>query len=530
MAFGCRSDEIDADHWYECAEHVSRHITEGTVGVLRAVLVRWMEQLPKMRPEHQKQVGAIGRRILEDAEQKPQRRRWLYFVGIATVCRTFCTDPEQSEHVLRPLIQQSMLDADRIEALLRLTHEAESLVDQAPHLLHDLYRNVLSATDIPDEWRPLGSGTIMAMNINIKDSFTLSEIDLGKIYPKYLDRAPKLALESLAAALDAYPSAVYLRIARANNSIVGDAKVFLTRLWIRRRLAMGPYSMDLRERVAAVINEGEGSQRQVAKRFRVSVSFVTRLLQRRRDAGTLAPKPHGGGPRPVLGFPEQVRLAMLIAEHPDATLNQLKERGGFACTLTTIWRTLRRFRLTYKKKTLHARERDDPKVQAKRRRYRRKVEQMDAKRLVFVDETGINTAMTPTHAWARRGKRAIGSVPTSWGSTTVIAALGLDGVRAPLVFPGATDTQAFQTYVDEVLAPELHPGDVVIFDNLKPHLAPHVAESIEARGPASCPCRRTVRTTTRSRSCGRSSKGNFVGSRRGCEMTCTMLLVRPWTM
>ena len=282
-------------------------------------------------------------------------------------------------------------------------------------------------------------------------------------------------------------SAVYLRIAGANNSIVGDAKVFLTRLWIRRRLAMGPYSMDLRERVAAVIDEGEGSQRQVAKRFRVSVWFVTRLLQRRRDAGTLAPKPHGGGPRPVLGFPEQVRLAMLIAEHPDATLNQLKEWGGFACTLTTIWRTLRRFRLTYKKKTLHARERDDPKVQAKRRRYRRKVEQMDAKRLVFVDETGINTAMTPTHAWARRGKRAIGSVPTSWGSTTVIAALGLDGVRAPLVFPGATDTQAFQTYVDEVLAPELHPGDVVIFDNLKPHLAPHVAESIERAGASVLP-------------------------------------------
>ena len=99
---------------------------------------------------------------------------------------------------------------------------------------------------------------------------------------------------------------------------------------------MGPYSMDLRERVAAAIDEGEGSERQIAKRFRVSVSFVTRLLQRRRDAGTLAPKPHGGGPRPVLGFPEQVRLAMLIAEHPDATLNQLKEWGGFACTPDAI--------------------------------------------------------------------------------------------------------------------------------------------------------------------------------------------------
>ena len=53
---------------------------------------------------------------------------------------------------------------------------------------------------------------------------------------------------------------------------------------------MRPYSMDLRERVAAAIDAGEGSQRQVAKRFRVSVSFVTRLVQRRRDAGTLGPQ------------------------------------------------------------------------------------------------------------------------------------------------------------------------------------------------------------------------------------------------
>ena len=249
---------------------------------------------------------------------------------------------------------------------------------------------------------------------------------------------------------------------------------------------MGPYSMDLRERVAAAIDAG-GSQRRVAKLFRVSVSFVTRLMQRRREAGTLAPKPHGGGPRPYFGLPEKVRLVLLIIKHPDATLRRLKELGGFTCTPTTIWRTLRRFRQTYKKKTLHAAERDDPKVQAKRRRYRRRVARIDARRLVFVDETGVNTAMTPSHAWAPRGERAIGSVPTSWGSTTVIAALGLDGVRAPFVFQGATDTQAFGTYVDEVLAPELRPGDVVVFDNLKPHRSPHVKRSIRRAGASVLP-------------------------------------------
>lgn len=244
---------------------------------------------------------------------------------------------------------------------------------------------------------------------------------------------------------------------------------------------MGPYSMDLRERIAAAVDQG-GSQRGVAKRFSVSVSFVTRLIERRRDAGTLAPKAHGGGPRPALGMPERVRLADLIAEHPDATLKQLKERGGFACTLTTLWRTLRRFGLTRKRKTLHADERDAPRTRAKRRRYRSKARKIDAKRLQFLDETGIDTAMTPTHAWAPRGERAVGSVPGTWGSTTVIAVLGLDGVKAPLVFPGAVDATAFQCYVDQVLTPKLHPGDVVVFDNLKPHLAAAVTASIRNAG------------------------------------------------
>jgi len=241
---------------------------------------------------------------------------------------------------------------------------------------------------------------------------------------------------------------------------------------------MGPYSMDLRERVAAAIDQGQ-SQRQVARRFGVSPSFVTRLIQRRREAGTLAPKPHGGGRQPALDSRQRVQLARLISKQPDATLKELKQRGGFTCTLTTLWRALRRLKLTFKKKSLHPSERQEPRVQAKRRRYRAKAGQIRPKRLVFVDETGVNTSMTRSHAWAPRGQRAGGAVPTTWSATTVIAALGLDGVKAPLVFPGATDTMAFQTYVDQVLAPQLKPGDVVVFDNLKAHLAAGVEESIK---------------------------------------------------
>jgi transposase len=245
---------------------------------------------------------------------------------------------------------------------------------------------------------------------------------------------------------------------------------------------MGPYSNDLRERVAAAVDHGEGSQREIARRFRVSLTFVFRLLQRRRDAGTLNPKPHGGGPPPTLGSDDQQRLDELIREQPDATLEQLRQRGGFTCCLTTLWRALRHRDLTRKKKTLHADERDRPDVQRKRRSFRRKVKAIEPERLIFVDETGVTTAMTPASAWAPRGERAYASAPGSWESVTLTAALGLDGVRAPLVFSGSTNAVAFQAYIEEVLVPELHEGDVVVFDNLSAHLAPAVEEAIERAG------------------------------------------------
>jgi transposase len=141
-----------------------------------------------------------------------------------------------------------------------------------------------------------------------------------------------------------------------------------------------------------------------------------------------------------------------------------------------------RRQLTRKKKSRHADERDRPDVQRKRRSFRRQVKRIEVQRLIFVDETGVTTAMTPAYARAPRGERAVGSAPGSWETVTVIAALGLDGVRAPLAFPGATDTAAFQSYVDQALVPALHAGDVVVLDNIKPHRAAGVAESIERAG------------------------------------------------
>ena len=82
----------------------------------------------------------------------------------------------------------------------------------------------------------------------------------------------------------------------------------------------------------------------------------------------------------------------------------------------------------------------------------------------------MTTAMTPAYGRAPRGERVEASAPASWESMTVVAAVGLDGVRAPLAFPGAINAPTFQSYVEQVLVPALRRGDVVVFDNLKSHL------------------------------------------------------------
>ena len=99
-----------------------------------------------------------------------------------------------------------------------------------------------------------------------------------------------------------------------------------------------------------------------------------------------------------------------------------------------IWRGLRRLGITRKKKSLHATERDRPEVQKQRRRFRREIQPIEPKRLVFVDEAGVTTAMTPAFGRAPRGER----VESSAG---VLAIAGggrrwAGRVRAPMAYPG----------------------------------------------------------------------------------------------
>jgi transposase len=108
----------------------------------------------------------------------------------------------------------------------------------------------------------------------------------------------------------------------------------------------------------------------------------------------------------------------------------------------------------------------------------------DAKRLVFVDESGFHTSMTRLKARAPRGKRAYGKVPRNRGkNTTLIAAITLEGAMGEsMTVEGATDALVFEAYVEHFLAPSLRMGQVVVLDRLGAHRTQKVRELVEARG------------------------------------------------
>ena len=163
---------------------------------------------------------------------------------------------------------------------------------------------------------------------------------------------------------------------------------------------MQPLSNDLRKRILDAVDNKEGSRRKLAARFKVNTSTITKLLRLRRETGSYEPRPHGGGVEPTLDGDALERLRRLVEETPDATLEALRQEMGVSGSRMIICRALQKLGLPLKKKSPHAAERDTPEAQEERREFAEDVEPIEPKRLVFVDETGVTTAMTPAYGRA----------------------------------------------------------------------------------------------------------------------------------
>jgi transposase len=118
-----------------------------------------------------------------------------------------------------------------------------------------------------------------------------------------------------------------------------------------------------------------------------------------------------------------------------------------------------------------------------RRAFRERLRGVDPKRLIFVDESSTNIALTPRYARVPKGERARGKAPRNWGkNVTLISSIGLEGMGPSMSIEGSSDTESFGLYMRDILAPRLKPGRIVLMDNLSVHKSKWVRDLVEGRG------------------------------------------------
>ena len=141
-------------------------------------------------------------------------------------------------------------------------------------------------------------------------------------------------------------------------------------------------------------------------------------------------------------------------------------------------------------------------------------EEVDADRLVFVEEMGANVSLSALYAWSRKGERAFGSAPRNWGkNVTLVASITEEGVGPCLVVEGSTTREVFEAYLEGVLGPTLSPGRVVVWTTSPPTRARGSGRSSRGAAASCCTCLPTPQTSTRSSRPSRSSRDSCDGPR-----------------
>ena len=122
-------------------------------------------------------------------------------------------------------------------------------------------------------------------------------------------------------------------------------------------------------------------------------------------------------------------------------------------------------------------------MKARRRAWFDSQPELEPEKLIFIDETSASTKMARLRGRARQGERCRAPVPHGhWKTTTFTVGLRLDGLSAPMLLDGPMTGAAFLAYAEQVLAPQLRPGDIVVMDNLPAHKIAGVREAIRGTG------------------------------------------------
>lgn len=249
-------------------------------------------------------------------------------------------------------------------------------------------------------------------------------------------------------------------------------------------------SLELRHLIVDANERGEGTQGEIAQRFRCGIATVVRLVSQWRETHDLSVTYIRSGPVALVPAEDLPELVEFVADgRSDWTADQIKEawgaRKGIALSRSAMVRALKKAGLSTKKKTFVASEQERPDVVEKREAFRKFILSLDFSncRPIFIDETGVNLAMSPLYARAPVGDRAVCRRPAARGSNiSIVGALDAAGIVAFDARDGAYDGERFIMFLECKLIPKLRDGDIVFMDNVRFHKVDGIREKIEATG------------------------------------------------
>ena len=244
---------------------------------------------------------------------------------------------------------------------------------------------------------------------------------------------------------------------------------------------MVAYSLDLRERIIKCWQQGQ-QKSAIGRVFMVGLSTVKRYIKQFQSKGHVRPVVQGH----MLGKLNsklRKRVARQVEAHPDFTLAQhvawWNQRMSVQVSESILSRAVQRLGLTRKKKTIGAVERDE----AERLIFQAVIKTLKVEEVVVLDEFGSHIGMIPLYARAPRGCRAYDRALRNHGhNLTLLAALNLDGIQAAMTLEGAVDEATFEVFIRDVLLPTLHPGQIIILDNLSSHKTDSVLDLLRCAG------------------------------------------------
>lgn len=134
------------------------------------------------------------------------------------------------------------------------------------------------------------------------------------------------------------------------------------------------------------------------------------------------------------------------------------------------------------KKTLKAKEQEREDIRTARAEFAVLQSAIPAEKFVCIDESSAKTNMIRLYGRAKHGKRCYDhALQGHWKTMTMLSSIRSNGETECFVYEGATTRLIFETYIEKCLCPVLHPGDIVIADNLAAHKSPRVRKLIESK-------------------------------------------------